>query len=134
VTTSVSVPPAKILRTASGREASRWVLDHCRSAPVLPIATVLATVVGAVLQIVPVFLLGTVVDGVTQGRDASILWSIGIATVVSALAGAVMTAVSTYLVGRVGAEMLARLREGAVRAVLGMPSARIEEVGRGDVL
>lgn len=126
--------PARILRTASGREASRWVFDHCRSAPVLPIATAAATVVGAVLQIVPVFLLGTVVDGVVQGRDASMLWTIGIATVVSALAGAVMTAVSTYLVGRVGAELLARLREGAVRAVLGMPSARIEEVGRGDVL
>ncbi len=123
-----------ILRTATGREALRWVLDHCRSAPGLPIATVLATVTGAALQIVPVFLLGTVVDGVVQGRPSSILWSIGIATVVAALSGAVMSALSTYLVGRVGAEMLARLREGAVRAVLGMPSARIEQVGRGDVL
>ncbi|GGN08374.1 multidrug ABC transporter permease [Lentzea pudingi] len=126
--------PAKILRTASGREASRWVFDHCRSAPVLPIATAVATVAGAVLQIVPVFLLGTVVDGVVQGRDASMLWTTGIATVVSALAGAVMTAISTYLVGRLGAELLARLREGAVRAVLGMPSARVEQAGRGDVL
>ncbi|MFE0008456.1 ABC transporter ATP-binding protein [Streptomyces erythrochromogenes] len=44
------------------------------------------------------------------------------------------TALSTYLVGRLGADLLARLREGAVRAVLGMPSARIEQVGRGDVL
>jgi ABC-type multidrug transport system fused ATPase/permease subunit len=42
--------------------------------------------------------------------------------------------VSTYLIGRLGADLLARLREGAVRAVLGMPSERIEQVGRGDVL
>ncbi|MFE5601773.1 ABC transporter ATP-binding protein, partial [Streptomyces coelicoflavus] len=42
--------------------------------------------------------------------------------------------VSTYLIGRLGADLLARLREGAVRAVLGMPSARVEQVGRGDVL
>ncbi|HEX8864848.1 MAG TPA: hypothetical protein VF821_04255, partial [Lentzea sp.] len=107
MTTSVSGAP--VLHTATGREALRWVLDHCRSAPGLPIATVLATVTGAVLQIVPVFLLGTVVDGIVQGRPVSILWTIGIATVVAAVAGAVMTAVSTYLVGRVGAEMLARL-------------------------
>lgn len=67
MSTTLSGAPAKILRTASGREAARWVLDHCRSAPALPIATVLATVVGAVLQIVPVFLLGTVVDGIVGG-------------------------------------------------------------------
>ncbi|MFD2684854.1 ABC transporter ATP-binding protein, partial [Streptomyces phyllanthi] len=47
---------------------------------------------------------------------------------------AAATAVSTYLIGRLGADLLATLREGAVRAVLGMPSARIEQVGRGDVL
>ncbi|MFE2198448.1 ABC transporter ATP-binding protein, partial [Streptomyces amritsarensis] len=52
----------------------------------------------------------------------------------AALLGAAATALSTYLVGRLGADLLARLREGAVRAVLGMPSARIEQVGRGDVL
>src|SRR5687767_9706189 len=52
----------------------------------------------------------------------------------AALLGAAATAVSTYLIGRVGADLLARLREGAVRSVLGMPSARIEQVGRGDVL
>ncbi|MEU7474902.1 ABC transporter ATP-binding protein [Lentzea sp. NPDC042327] len=126
--------PVTILRTATGREALRWVYDHCRTTPLLPIATVLATVAGAVLQVVPVFLLGTVVDGVQQGRDPAVLWSIGTTTVLAALGGAVMTSVSTYLVGRVGADLLARLREGAVRAVLGMPSARIEQVGRGDVL
>jgi ATP-binding cassette subfamily C protein len=133
VSTTASAP-VTTLRTATGREALRWVYDHCRTAPLLPIATVLATVAGAALQVVPVFLLGTVVDGIGQGRPSTILWSIGIATVVAALGGAVMTAVSTYLVGRVGADLLARLREGAVRSVLGMPSTRIEQVGRGDVL
>ena len=71
MTTSVSAVPANILRTATGREALRWVLDHCRTAPGLPIATVLATVAGAVLQIIPVFLLGTVVDGIVGGRTHS---------------------------------------------------------------
>ncbi|MFE3424469.1 ABC transporter ATP-binding protein, partial [Streptomyces californicus] len=52
----------------------------------------------------------------------------------AALLGAAATAASTFLIGKLGAELLARLREEAVRAVLGMPSARVEEVGRGDVL
>ena len=65
--------PVTILRTATGREALRWVYDHCRATPLLPIATVLATVAGAVLQVVPVFLLGTVVDGVQQGRAVLLL-------------------------------------------------------------
>ncbi|MFD7928539.1 ABC transporter ATP-binding protein, partial [Streptomyces sp. NPDC059742] len=48
--------------------------------------------------------------------------------------GAAATALWSFLIGRLGADLLARLGEGAVRAVLGMPSARIEQVGRGDVL
>lgn len=122
------------LRTATGREATAWVIEHCRTAPRLTVATVLATVVGAALQVLPVFLLGTVVDGVVEGRPRSVLVSIGAVTVAAALLGAAVTASSTYLIGRLGAEMLARLREGAVRAVLGLPSTRVEQVGRGDVL
>lgn len=134
MSTTDFVVSAKTLRTATGREATRWVVEHCRTAPVLTVAAVLATVVGAALQVLPVFLLGSVVDGVVEGRARSVLVSIGAVTVVAALLGAAVTAASTYLIGRLGAEMLARLREGAVRAVLGLPSARVEQVGRGDVL
>jgi ATP-binding cassette subfamily C protein len=134
LSTTDFVVSAKTLRTATGREATRWVVEHCRTAPVLTVAAVLATVVGAALQVLPVFLLGSVVDGVVEGRARSVLVSIGAVTVVAALLGAAVTAASTYLIGRLGAEMLARLREGAVRAVLGLPSARVEQVGRGDVL
>ncbi|MCX4965291.1 ABC transporter ATP-binding protein/permease [Streptomyces sp. NBC_00654] len=122
------------LRTATGREATRWVSAHCRETPRLTAATVLTTVVGAALQVVPVLLLGRVVDGVVGGEPRSVLVTIGSLMVAAALLGAAATAVSTYLIGRLGAELLARLREGAVRAVLGMPSARVEQVGRGDVL
>jgi ABC-type multidrug transport system fused ATPase/permease subunit len=127
----VSTP---ILRTATGREALAWVGGHLRASPWLTAATAVTTVVGALLAVLPTLLIGRIVDGVVQGRPASILWTVGAAIVASALAGAVVTGVSTHLLGRLGAEMLARLREGAVRAVLGLPSARVEEVGRGDVL
>ncbi|MCX5555217.1 ABC transporter ATP-binding protein [Streptomyces sp. NBC_00038] len=131
--TDTGVAPA-VLRTASGREASRWVAAHCREVPGLTAATVFTTVAGAALQVLPVLLLGRVVDGVVEGEPRSVLVTVGALMVAAALLGAAATAVSTYLIGRLGADLLARLREGAVRAVLGMPSARIEQVGRGDVL
>ena len=132
-TTDTRVAPAT-LRTTTGREASRWVADHCRAMPGLTVATVLTTVAGAAFQVLPVLLLGRVVDGVVGGEDRSVLVTVGVLIGAAALLGAAATAVSTYLIGRLGADLLARLREGAVRAVLGMPSARIEQVGRGDVL
>ncbi|MFD4632833.1 ABC transporter ATP-binding protein [Streptomyces sp. NPDC058284] len=132
-TTETPAAPAT-LRTATGREATRWVSSHCREVPWLTSATVLTTVAGAALQVLPVLLLGRVVDGVVEGDSRSVLTTIGVLMGVAALLGAAATALSTYLIGRLGADLLARLREGAVRAVLGMPSARIEQVGRGDVL
>ncbi|WP_326822071.1 ABC transporter ATP-binding protein [Streptosporangium sp. NBC_01756] len=132
-TTDTRVASA-ILRTATGREATRWVTAHSREVPWLTAATVLTTVAGAALQVLPVFLLGQVVDGVVGGEPQSILITIGTLMVAAALLGSAAAAMSTYLVGRLGADLLARLREGAVQAVLGMPSARIEQVGRGDVL
>ncbi|MGW4544932.1 ABC transporter ATP-binding protein [Streptomyces violaceorubidus] len=129
----VATAPA-VLRTASGREAGRWVAAHCREVPWLTAATVLTTVAGAALQVLPVLLLGRVVDAVAGGGSQSVLVVIGALMVAAALLGAAATAVSTYLIGRLGADLLARLREGAVRAVLAMPSARVEQVGRGDVL
>ncbi|MCA1270611.1 ABC transporter ATP-binding protein [Streptomyces rubiginosohelvolus] len=122
------------LRTATGGEAARWVARHCRQATWLSASTVLTTVAGAALQVLPVLLLGQVVDGVVGGESRSILLTVGILMVAAALFGAAATAASTFLIGKLGAELLARLREEAVRAVLGMPSARVEEVGRGDVL
>ncbi|WP_190137897.1 ABC transporter ATP-binding protein [Streptomyces longispororuber] len=133
-TTDMRAAPAATLRTATGREATRWVTAHCREVPWLTAATVLTTVAGAALQVLPVLLLGRVVDGVVEGESRSVLVTVGVLMGAAALLGAVATAASTYLIGRLGADLLARLREAAVRAVLGMPSTRVEQVGRGDVL
>ncbi|WP_435811067.1 ABC transporter ATP-binding protein [Streptomyces tendae] len=127
-------PASAALRTATGREAGRWVAAHCREMPWLTAATVFGTVASAALQVLPVLLLGRVVDAVAGGESQSVLVTVGVLMVAAALLGAAATAVSTYLTGRLGADLLARLREAAVRAVLAMPSARVEQVGRGDVL
>ncbi|MFK0098078.1 MULTISPECIES: ABC transporter ATP-binding protein [unclassified Streptomyces] len=125
---------APTLRTATGSEATRWLAAHCRAVPWLTAATLLTTVAGAALQVLPVLLLGQVVDGVVDGESRTVLVRVGALMVAAALLGAAATAASTYLIGRLGADLLATLREGAVRAVLGMPSTRLEQVGRGDVL
>ncbi|TPQ21441.1 ABC transporter ATP-binding protein, partial [Streptomyces sporangiiformans] len=83
-TTDTRVAPA-ILRTATGREATRWVGAHCREVSWLAVATVLTTVAGAALQVVPVLLLGRVVDGVVEGEPRSILVTIGVLMVAAAL-------------------------------------------------
>ncbi|PJN02103.1 multidrug ABC transporter permease [Streptomyces sp. CB01201] len=127
-------PAPATLRTTGGREAARWVVANCRDMPWLTAATVFSTVAGAALQMLPVLLLGRVVDGVVGGQPRSALVTTGVVMVAAALLGAAATAASTYLIGRLGADLLAQLREGAVRAVLGMPIARVEQVGRGDVL
>ncbi|GAA2919193.1 MULTISPECIES: ABC transporter ATP-binding protein [Streptomycetaceae] len=132
-TTDTRTAPAT-LRTATGGEALGWIGAHCREVPWLTFSTVLTTVAGAALQVLPVLLLGQVVDGVVEGESRAVLVMAGALMVAAAVFGAAATAMSTYLIGRLGADLLARLREGAVRAVLGMPSARIEQVGRGDVL
>ncbi|MGP3689643.1 ABC transporter ATP-binding protein [Streptomyces sp. IBSNAI002] len=132
ITETHAVPST--LRTTTGREATRWVTAHCRQIPWLTSAAVFTTVAGAALQVLPLLLLGRVVDAVVEGEARSVLVTTGILMVAAALLGAAATALSTYLIGRLGADLLARLREGAVRAVLGLPSARIEQVGRGDVL
>ncbi|MFF7340327.1 ABC transporter ATP-binding protein [Streptomyces sp. NPDC008163] len=125
---------APTLRTATGGEATRWLVSHCRAVPWLTAATLLTTVAGAALQVLPVLLLGQVVDGVVDGESRTVLVRVGALMVAAVLLGAAATAASTYLIGRLGADLLATLREGAVRAVLGMPSTRLEQVGRGDVL
>ncbi|MFD0040788.1 ABC transporter ATP-binding protein [Streptomyces anulatus] len=134
MTTTETPVAGTTLRTATGREATRWVAEHCGRARWLTASTVLTTVAGAALQVLPVLLLGRVVDGVVGGESRSILLTVGVLMVGAALLGAAASAASTYLIGKLGAELLARLREEAVRAVLGMPSARVEQVGRGDVL
>ncbi|MFE1154288.1 ABC transporter ATP-binding protein, partial [Streptomyces sp. NPDC058830] len=85
--TDTAVAPA-ILRTANGREAARWVAAHCREVPWLSTATVLTTVAGAALQVLPVLLLGRVVDAVVEGESQSVLVTIGALMVAAALLGA----------------------------------------------
>ncbi|MFD9632137.1 ABC transporter ATP-binding protein, partial [Streptomyces violascens] len=76
MTTHTHAAPAT-LRTTGGREAAGWVAARCREMPWLTAATVFSTVAGAALQMLPVLLLGRVVDGVVGGEPRSALLTTG---------------------------------------------------------
>ncbi|MFD9074054.1 ABC transporter ATP-binding protein, partial [Streptomyces lasiicapitis] len=122
-TTESRVAPAT-LHTASGREATRWVTAHCREKPWLTAATVLSTVAGAALQVLPVLLLGRVVDAVVDGESRSVLVTVGVLMAAAALLGAAATAGSTYLFGRRRAAQHAPQRGSARRRGLGLALSR----------
>ncbi|MGW7337134.1 ABC transporter ATP-binding protein, partial [Streptomyces sp. NPDC054808] len=107
--TRAATAPAA-LSTATGREAGRWVAAHCREMPWLTATTVLSTVAGAALQVLPVLLLGRVVDAVAADESPSVLVTVGALMVAAALLGAAASAVSSFLIGRRGAAQHARLR------------------------
>ncbi len=122
------------LRTATGGEAARWVARHCRQAPWLTASTVLTTVAGAALQVLPVLLLGQVVDGAVGGESRSILLTVGILMVAAAVLGAAATAASTFLIGKLGAELLSPAPRGS-RTCRARHAQRPRRGGRpGDVL
>ncbi|MFE2198447.1 hypothetical protein ACFW90_10135, partial [Streptomyces amritsarensis] len=66
------------LRTTTGREAARWVAAHCREVPWLTATAILTTVAGAALQVLPLLLLGRVVDAVVAGGPRSVLVTTGV--------------------------------------------------------
>ncbi|MEV5659492.1 ABC transporter ATP-binding protein, partial [Streptomyces sp. NPDC052291] len=116
-TTGIRAASPSALRTASGGEATRWLAAHCRAVPWLTAATLLTTVAGAALQVLPVLLLGQVVDGVVDGESRTVLVRVGALMVAAALLGAAAPAAKTDLIGRLGADRHANPRGGAVRAV-----------------
>lgn len=129
-----SAPGQAKLRTVSGRDGLRWVGRELKQRRILTALSAMTSMGAAALNIVPIFLLGRVVDAVAESQPRSMLVWTAVALVTAAIGGALLAATGTYLIGRLGAELLAKLREQAVHSVLSLPSSRIEEVGRGDVL
>ncbi|MBJ7288324.1 ABC transporter ATP-binding protein, partial [Williamsia sp.] len=85
-------------------------------------------------SVIPIYLLGSLVDRVRDGADASDLWPLAVVIAVAALLGGLGTGVSTYLVTKLGEQTLADLRESVLRRALDLPADTIDESGRGDLL
>ncbi|GGF13746.1 ABC transporter ATP-binding protein [Williamsia phyllosphaerae] len=125
---------APILPVAQSRRTLRWLRTDLARRPRTLVATLLVGVAAAGASVVPIYLLGSLVDRVRDGADVSDLWPLAVVIGVAALLGGLGTGVSTYLVTKLGEQTLADLRESVLARALDLPADTIDESGRGDLL
>lgn len=125
---------AEILPVATGRETWTWLRRELRSRRGALSATTLVGILAAAAAVLPVYVLGVLVDRIIDGSPSAVIVTIAVILGAAALVGGVATGVSNYLIGRLGAVMLADLREAGVDRALTLPTTTVERVGRGDLL
>jgi ATP-binding cassette subfamily C protein len=125
-------PP--VLPVATTARAASWLASALRSRRGGVAAAVLVGLAAAAASIVPVYLLGNLVDRASAGDSAGSL--VGLATTIAfaALIGGLGTGLASYLTARIGEQTLADLREEVLERALNLPATMIEESGRGDLL
>ena len=122
------------LPIATARESRAWLRAELRGRRGEVAGTLVAGVLAAAASIVPVYTLGLLVDEVRDGAGTSAIVPIAVVIVVAALVGGAAMGLSTYLIGRLGARMLADLRESTVATALRLPALVLDRAGRGDLL
>lgn len=125
-------PP--VLPVASTRRTAAWLATDLRHRWRGLLGAVAVGLAAAAASIVPIYLLGTLVDRVSAGAGADGLPGIAMAIAVTALLGGLGTGLAGYLTSRVGESTLADLREQVLATALDLPATTIEEAGRGDLL
>jgi ATP-binding cassette subfamily C protein len=123
-----------ILPVAGGRETWTWLRRELRSRSGSVAWVVIAGLIAAATAVLPVYVLGVLVDRIIDGSPVSVIITIGITVTCAALVGGLAGGVSNYLIGRLGAVALADLRETGVERALSLPTVTVERVGRGDIL
>lgn len=126
--------PRTLLPVADGRStvALSWRLVRSRRGSLA--LTVAAFLVNGLAGVVPVLMIGRVVDVVRVGGEAQDLVVPVSTMVVAALVAAVSTGVSAAALARTVAPALAELREDVLDRALHLDSEQVEAAGVGDVL
>lgn len=125
-------PP--VLPVATTKRSVGWLLaDLHRRRGQLP-AVIGVGLAAAGAAVLPIYLLGTLVDRADQGDTAGGLVTLAAVIAVAAVAGGLGTGLSSYLTTRLGEQMLADLREQVLHRALNLPATLIEQSGRGDLL
>ena len=123
-----------LLPIASGARSGKWLLEQLRLRKVRTAATLLLGAIAAAMSLVPVYVLGVLVDRVRDGADPQAIIVVVVVISVAAVIGGVVTGFSGYLISTLGEGILASLREAVVRRALHLPVATLERVGKGDLL
>jgi ATP-binding cassette, subfamily C, bacterial len=124
----------ELLPIAGTRQTWSWLWRELRRRPLEGFGTLLAGLLGAAASVVPVYVLGILVDRVRAGAPTSAIVSVTIVITVAAVVGGLATGCSTYLIGRLGGRILAGLREQTVTRALSLPATVLERTGKGDLL
>nr|WP_221194938.1 ABC transporter ATP-binding protein [Hoyosella altamirensis] len=96
-------------------------------------ATLFAVVAAAAI-IVPVYVLGRLVDDVIAGAPTSRIVMVIVQIGIAAIAAGLLSGAATYLMCHVGETVLANLRERALEHALLLPVRTVERAGKGDLL
>ncbi len=126
--------PTPVLPVAHWRRTLRWFLADLRRRPLLVIAALVVGVAAAALSVVPIYVLGTLIDrfrdGMTRGEVVGPAVTIG----ATALAAGLAVGVSGYLIQRLGEQTLADLRETVMDRAVRLPATVVDAAGRGDLV
>jgi ATP-binding cassette subfamily C protein len=123
-----------ILPVATGRETWNWLRGELRARAGSGLLTVVVGLIAAAAAVLPVYVLGVLVDRIIDGSPPSVIVVIAVIVACAAVLGGVASGLSNYLIGKLGAVALADLREAGVERALSLPTTTVERVGRGDLL
>ncbi|NIL83218.1 Multidrug efflux ATP-binding/permease protein [Rhodococcus fascians] len=124
----------ELLPIATGARSGKWLLEQLKLRRARTAVTLLLGAIAAAMSLVPVYVLGVLVDRVRDGADSSTIVGVVVVIAVAAVIGGVVTGFSGYLISTLGESILASLREAVVRRALRLPVATLERVGKGDLL
>jgi ATP-binding cassette subfamily C protein len=125
---------SETLPIADAKQTRAWLWSELRLRRGEVAGTLGVGVLAAAASITPIYALGILVDRVREKAGTSAIVPIAIVIVASALVGGAAMGWSSYLIGRLGARMLADLRESTVATALRLPALVLDKVGRGDLL
>ncbi|MDM7488354.1 ABC transporter ATP-binding protein [Rhodococcus sp. CSLK01-03] len=125
---------SELLPIASAGRSWRWLGAQLRDVPGRVALTVAVSVGAAIAAVVPVRVLGVLVDRVREQAPMSTLGWVVALIAAAAVVGGVLEGAGLHLVARLGETVLARLRETVLARVLTLPPETVERAGHGDVL
>jgi ABC-type multidrug transport system fused ATPase/permease subunit len=123
-----------LLPVASARATAALAWRMVRSRVGSLVLTIVSFLVVGLAGVIPVLMIGRVVDAVREDADASVIHEAVIVMAASALVAAVFATLSMAALAHTVAPALAELREEVLDRALHLDTARIEAAGIGDVV
>jgi ABC-type multidrug transport system fused ATPase/permease subunit len=131
---TTSGTPGQLLPVASARDTTvlAWRLVAARRTSL--VVTVLAFLAAGLAGVVPVRMIGVVIDAVREdGGSVEVQRAVAVMVVIAVVGGA-MTALSSAALAHAVAPALATLREDVLDRALHLETERIEAAGTGDIV